>query len=37
MLAGAGLVMIAGLIIIFRERQLGLERGQARKVMTPQG
>ncbi|HSF94428.1 MAG TPA: DMT family transporter [Thermohalobaculum sp.] len=37
MLAGCALVMIAGLIIIFRERQLGLERGKARKVMTPQG
>jgi len=37
MLAGAGLVMVAGLIIIFRERQLGLERGHARRVMTPQG
>jgi drug/metabolite transporter (DMT)-like permease len=37
MLVGAGLVMVAGLIIIFRERQLGLERGKARKVMTPQG
>ena len=37
MLAGCALVMAAGLIIIFRERQLGLERGKARKVMTPQG
>lgn len=37
MLAGATLVVIAGLIIIFRERQLGLERGKARRVMTPQG
>jgi drug/metabolite transporter (DMT)-like permease len=37
MLAGAGIVVVSGLIIIFRERQLGLERGQARKVMTPQG
>jgi drug/metabolite transporter (DMT)-like permease len=37
MLAGCALVMAAGLIIIFRERQLGIERGKARKVMTPQG
>jgi len=37
MLAGCALVMVAGLIIIFRERQLGLERGRARRVMTPQG
>jgi drug/metabolite transporter (DMT)-like permease len=37
MLIGAGIVVVSGLIIIFRERQLGLERGQARKVMTPQG
>jgi drug/metabolite transporter (DMT)-like permease len=37
MLAGAALVVSAGLIIIWRERQLGLERGKARKVMTPQG
>jgi drug/metabolite transporter (DMT)-like permease len=37
MLVGAGVVVVSGLIIIFRERQLGLERGQARKVMTPQG
>jgi len=36
-LAGAGLVILAGLIIIFRERQLGLERAKQRKVMTPQG
>ncbi|MBU2980504.1 DMT family transporter [Lentibacter algarum] len=36
-LAGAGLVILAGIIIIFREHQLGLERGRARKGMTPQG
>jgi hypothetical protein len=30
-------VVASGLIIIFRERQLGLERGKSRKVMTPQG
>jgi drug/metabolite transporter (DMT)-like permease len=34
---GAGLVILAGLIIIYRERQLGLERSKQRKVMTPQG
>ncbi len=36
-LAGASLVIAAGLIIIWRERQLGLERGGARRAMTPQG
>lgn len=37
MLLGAALVMAAGLIIIFRERQLGIRRARARKAMTPQG
>ncbi len=36
-LIGAGLVVLAGLFIIWRERQLGLERGKARPAMTPQG
>ncbi len=36
-MAGAGLIMVAGLFIIWRERQLGLERGRARPAMTPQG
>lgn len=36
-LAGVGLVILAGLIIIYRERQLGLEHAKQRKVMTPQG
>ncbi|MEM8789426.1 MAG: DMT family transporter [Pseudomonadota bacterium] len=36
-LAGASLVVVAGLFIIWRERQLGLERGKARPAMTPQG
>lgn len=36
-LAGAGLIVLAGLFIIYRERQLGLERGRARQAMTPQG
>jgi drug/metabolite transporter (DMT)-like permease len=37
MLAGAALTILAGGIILWRERQLGIERAQARKVMTPQG
>lgn len=37
MLAGAALVIVAGIIIILRERHLGLKRGQARAVKTPQG
>ncbi len=37
MLAGASIVVCAGLFIIFREHQLGLERARARKVVTPQG
>jgi drug/metabolite transporter (DMT)-like permease len=37
MLIGAALVTVAGLLIIWRERRLGLERGRARKVVTPQG
>ena len=38
MLAGAALIVAAGLFIIWRERQLGLAaRPGARKVMTPQG
>ena len=36
-ISGVGLVILAGLIIIYRERQLGFERAQQRKVMTPQG
>jgi len=36
-LAGVGLVILAGLVIIYRERKLGLERAEQRKVMTPQG
>lgn len=34
---GAALVILAGVIIIWREHQLGIERGRARKNMTPQG
>mgnify|MGYP002712781522 CR=1 FL=1 len=37
MLAGAALIMVAGILIIWRERQLGLERSRQRKAMTPQG
>lgn len=37
MLTGAVLVVLAGLIIILRERHLGLKRGQARAIKTPQG
>jgi drug/metabolite transporter (DMT)-like permease len=36
-LAGALLIILAGVIIIFRERQLGLEREKQRKAMTPGG
>lgn len=37
MLFGAGLIMAAGGLIIWRERQLGLKRGKARPGITPQG
>jgi drug/metabolite transporter (DMT)-like permease len=37
MLGGAALVIAAGVLIIWRERQLGLERARQRKAMTPQG
>ncbi len=35
MLAGASLIITAGILIIWRERQLGLERARQRKAMTP--
>lgn len=35
MLAGASLVIIAGALVILRERQLGLERGKVRSVTDP--
>ncbi|SDE49742.1 Permease of the drug/metabolite transporter (DMT) superfamily [Paracoccus isoporae] len=35
MLGGASLVILAGMLIIWRERQLGLERDRQRKAMTP--
>jgi drug/metabolite transporter (DMT)-like permease len=37
MLMGAALVVTAGILIIWRERRLGLERARQRKSMTPQG
>jgi len=37
MLLGIALIVVAGILIIWRERQLGLERAKGRKVMTPQG
>jgi drug/metabolite transporter (DMT)-like permease len=36
-LAGAALVVAAGVLIIWRERRLGIERARQRKAMTPQG
>ncbi|GGF73125.1 transporter RarD family, DMT superfamily protein [Paracoccus acridae] len=36
-LIGASLVILAGIMIIWRERQLGLERSRQRKAMTLQG
>ncbi len=37
MLLGAALIVAAGLFIIWREHKLGLERGKARRALTPQG
>jgi len=37
MLAGAALIVSAGLFIIWREQKLGLERAKARGAATPQG
>lgn len=37
MLGGAALVIAAGVLIIWRERQLGIQRARQRKAMTPQG
>jgi hypothetical protein len=37
MLIGATLIVTAGVLIIWRERQLGLERTRQRGAMTPQG
>ncbi len=35
MIGGASLVILAGILIIWRERKLGLERAAQRKAMTP--
>lgn len=37
MLMGAALVITAGILIIWRERRLGLERARGRQASTPQG
>lgn len=37
MLIGSSIVIAAGVLIIWRERQLGLKRGKARPGLTPQG
>jgi len=37
MLMGSALVISAGCLIILRERQLGIKRGAARSLKTPQG
>lgn len=37
MLGGAVLIVAAGLAIVYRERQLGIERRRARRVVTPHG
>lgn len=37
MIAGAAIVVAAGMFIIWREQRLGLERAAARKVTPPQG
>jgi len=37
MIAGAALVVSAGILIIWRERRLGIERSKQRKSMTPNG
>jgi drug/metabolite transporter (DMT)-like permease len=35
MLAGAAIIVLAGCLIIWRERKLGLDRARQRKAMTP--
>ncbi len=37
MLIGAGIIISAGVLIIWRERMLGLERARQRKAMSPNG
>lgn len=36
-ISGSSLIIAAGILIIWREHQLGLKRGKARPTMTPQG
>lgn len=36
-ISGAAIIIAAGVLIIWRERQLGLERAKQRKAMTPSG
>lgn len=36
-LIGSAIVMAAGVLIVWRERQLGLQRGKARPTLTPNG
>jgi hypothetical protein len=36
MLTGASLVILAGILIIWRERQLGIRRNKARSARTPE-
>lgn len=36
MICGAAIIIAAGVLIILRERYLGIQRGKARKTMTPQ-
>ncbi len=36
-IGGAALIILAGVLIIYRERQLGLEREKQRRAMTPGG
>lgn len=36
MLSGASLVILAGIVIILRERQLGIQRNRARSARTPE-
>jgi hypothetical protein len=37
MLGGAALIILAGVVIVWRERQIGLARGRARAGLTPHG
>ncbi|MFP4044539.1 MAG: EamA family transporter, partial [Rhodosalinus sp.] len=37
MLAGAALIILAGVVILWRERQIGMARGRARAGLTPHG